>query len=448
MFIDFFINIFNENKKRNAVIWKNKKYSYDWLIERIEYWKEEINKSGVYKGAVVALEADFSANAIALLFALVQEQAIIVPINNSTETKKAKTYDLAQVEYSFIANYNDDITFVVNHQYPSNNLYNILKERQVPGLVMLTSGTSGEPKVAVHDFSRLLEKFKQKKVTLTTLNFLLFDHWGGLNTMFHTLSNGGTVITVRDRSPDAVCELIEMYSIELLPSSPSFLNMLIMSEAYQRHDMSSLKIISYGSEPMPQSTLNKMNSVFPKIKLQQTYGLIEIGVLRSMSKSNDSLWVKLGGEGIETRIIEGILQIKAESAMLGYLNAPSPYTEDGWFNTGDEVEVDGDYIRIIGRKKEFINVGGQKVHPSEIESVLLEMDGVIDVLVVGEANSILGQIVKAQIALTNDEDVNLLKIRVRNYCKEKLDPFKVPVKVEIVKHSLLSDRFKRTRCNN
>ena len=71
-----------------------------------------------------------------------------------------------------------------------------------------------------------------------------------------------------------------------------------------------------------------------------------LGVLRSKSKSNDSLWVKVGGDGYETRIVDGILQIKAESAMLGYLNAPSPFTDDGWFITGDEVlEKDG-YIRI------------------------------------------------------------------------------------------------------
>lgn len=55
--------------------------------------------------------------------------------------------------------------------------------------------------------------------------------------------------------------------------------------------------------------------------------------------------------------MDGILQIKAKSAMLGYLNAPSPFTEDGWFITGDRVEVDGEYIRIMGRDSETINMG-------------------------------------------------------------------------------------------
>ena len=99
-----------------------------------------------------------------------------------------------------------------------------------------------------------------------------------------------------------------------------------------------------------------LNKIFPQVKILQTYGLIELGVLRSKSKKNDSLWVKIGGEGYKTRIIDGILQIQARSAMLGYLNAPSPFTEDGWFKTGDTVEVDGEYIKILGRKSEIINV--------------------------------------------------------------------------------------------
>ena len=97
----------------------------------------------------------------------------------------------------------------------------------------------------------------------------------------------------------------------------------------------------------------------------QTYGLSELGILRSKSKGPDSLWVKVGGEGFETRVIEGLLEVKAKSAMLGYLNAPSPFTEDGWFKTGDSVLTDGEFIKILGRESEIINVGGEKVYPME-----------------------------------------------------------------------------------
>jgi acyl-CoA synthetase (AMP-forming)/AMP-acid ligase II len=122
--------------------------------------------------------------------------------------------------------------------------------------------------------------------------------------------------------------------VELLPASPTFLNLLLLSKAYEGHDLSALKLITYGAEPMPSTTLAALRAVFPKIELRQTYGLIELGVLRAKSMSSDSLWVKVGGDGYDLRVVDGILQIKADSAMLGYLNAPSPFTEDGYFIPG------------------------------------------------------------------------------------------------------------------
>ena len=164
-------------------------------------------------------------------------------------------------------------------------------------------------------------------------------------------------MTVKDRSPDEVLSSIQQYEVELLPTSPTFINLILLSEAYTKYDISSLKTVTYGTEPMPKSTLIRFNSLFPNICLLQTYGLSEVGILRSKSKSSDSLWVKVGGEGFQTRVVGGLLEIKAESAMLGYLNAPSPFTKDGWFQTGDSVLVDGEYIIILGRKSELINIG-------------------------------------------------------------------------------------------
>ena len=87
--------------------------------------------------------------------------------------------------------------------------------------------------------------------------------------------------------------------------------MLILSEAYKNYDLSSLKLITYGTEPMPLHTLKRAKEIFPEINFQQTYGLIELGVLRSKSKNDDSLWVKLGGDGFQLRVVDQILQIKA-----------------------------------------------------------------------------------------------------------------------------------------
>jgi long-chain acyl-CoA synthetase len=281
---------------------------------------------------------------------------------------------------------------------------------------------------------------------MRTITFLLYDHIGGVNTMLHTLSNGGCIITVPERHPDAVLETVEKYRAELLPTSPTFLNLVLMSEAYKRHDLSSLKTISYGTEPMPEFTLRRFHELFPRLNLQQTYGLSELGILRSKSKDANSLWVKIGGEEFETRVVDSILHIKARSAMLGYLNAPSPFTEDGWFDTGDSVEVDGDYLRFLGRKSEIINVGGEKVYPAEVESVIEELPSVAQAVVYGEKNAITGNIVCADVTSSASElDHKELISSIKQHCRDRLQKYKVPVKIKIVAESQYTGRFKKTR---
>jgi len=250
---------------------------------------------------------------------------------------------------------------------------------------------------------------------------------------------------VQERSPDAVCDAIERYRVQLLPTSPTFINLLLLSDAYKRHDLGSLEMVTYGTEAMPETTLARFHTLFPEIQLLQTYGLSELGILRSKSKSSDSLWVKIGGEGFQTRIVDGLLQIKAQSAMLGYLNAPSPFTPDGWFATGDVVEVDGEYLKILGRQSEIINVGGEKVYPAEVESTLQLMDGVEDAVVSAERNAITGQIVHARVRLKTAETAAEFGKRMRLFCRGRLPTFKVPQKVVVVGEALHGERFKKMR---
>ena len=308
MCIDFLFDVFNEFKNCDAIIWKATKHSYRSLIINIKKSQLLIDSYQIKPGMVVAIDGDFSPNSIALLLALIEKRCIIVPLTNTSNENENKIFEIAQVEFVFRVNDDDIITKETVSNRIDNDYYKMIIERQHPGLVLFTSGTSGEPKAAVHDLSALLEKFKTKRIALRTLNFLLFDHWGGLNTMFHILSNGGTVIATRDRDPENVCKIIELHQIELLPASPTFLNLMLMSGAYKNYNMNSLKIISYGTEPMPESTLKRLKIIFPDIKLLQTYGLIELGVMRSKSEKDDSLWVKVGGDGFKTRIVDDILQ--------------------------------------------------------------------------------------------------------------------------------------------
>lgn len=133
--------------------------------------------------------------------------------------------------------------------------------------------------------------------------------------------------------------------------------------------------------------------------------------------------------------------------MLGYLNAKSPFTEDGWFMTGDAVEVKGDYFRILGRKSEIINVGGEKVFPQEVENVILEIPGVEDVLVYGENNPLTGKIVCAKVKYSGTEPVAEKVKKIKTHCRKRLETFKIPVKIVVVDETFESGRFKKSRVN-
>jgi long-chain acyl-CoA synthetase len=445
--IDFVFSNLSIYELKIALIWKDKKYTYANLIDRINFWKNKL--MFINEGSIVGLESDFTPETIAILFTLIHKNIIIVPLDISQLEKNNKKIEIAELDYLIKIDQGENAIILNSTSIGSkNSLYVSIIRSRNPGLVLFTSGSSGQPKAALHDLSKLLLKFKNKRESLLTINFLLFDHWGGLNTLFHILINGGTVVFLENRNPDYVCELIDKHKVELLPTSPTFLNMMLLSRAYERHDLKSLKIITYGSEPMPESVLKKLNFIFPNLKLQQTYGLIELGVMSSKSKDNQSLWVKIGGNGFQIRVCEGLLEIKSDSAMIGYLNAESPYTEDGWFKTGDAVEVDGEYYKILGRKSELINVGGEKVYPQEVENIIISIDDVLDVQVYGEKHPFTGNIVCAKVLINSEIDQDLLKREIKRLCKLKLESFKNPVKIIFVNTPFFSNRFKKQRFIN
>ena len=227
-------------------------------------------------------------------------------------------------------------------------------------------------KIILHDATLLFKRFETPRPALKAINFLMFDHMGGINTLLHIIFNGGTIIKPEKRSPKHILELISKHSIELLPTTPTFLRTLLMSGMIPKNVPDSLKIITYGSEQMDSLTLETLSNLLPNIEFRQTYGLTEFSVLRAKSKSNTSLFFKIGGEGVETKIIENTLFIKSKFRMIGYLNAPDPFDQDGWYNTKDIVESDGEYIKIIGRGTEVVSVGGSKFMLSENDLLNLQ----------------------------------------------------------------------------
>jgi acyl-coenzyme A synthetase/AMP-(fatty) acid ligase len=429
-----------------AFIHEGETTTYGQVVAQIDRFGATLTEKGVRAGEKVAVLADYAPAVVCLILALARHGAIVIPLSRAAVVEEDAALAISGcdwfVEFDLEGR---EATFARRPIAAEYALVSELVAAGRPGLILFSSGSSGAPKAILHDFERIADKFRKQRAATRAIPFLMIDHFGGVNTVLAITSSLGTVVTVADRSVNAVCEAVARDRVQLLPATPSFLTLMLTSGLHRRLDLSSLTRITYGTEVMPQSTLSRLKQAFPGVELQQTYGLSEVGVLRSQSRPDGSLWVRVGGEGFETEVREGILWIRSQYAMLGYLNAPSMFDADGWFNTQDQVEVDGDYIKILGRVSDIINVGGQKVYPAEVEDVILDLDNIVDVAVMGEAHPLLGQIVVAKVVLRTPEPVEDLKRRIRAACRAHLAAYKAPAKVLVTEESFHTARQKKIR---
>jgi acyl-CoA synthetase (AMP-forming)/AMP-acid ligase II len=444
--IETILTRMKNNEHAPAVYWNEQEFSYLNFFEMIDAWTERLPDYGIAKGTVCGVVGDYSPQVCALFFALMKSKAILVPFTRAIEHEIPEFIKIGGVECLFRFDALDKWTFEKCESPTRNSLVTSFLEREVPGLIVFTSGSTGKPKGILHDCEKVMYKFVMERQGWRTVLFLMMDHFGGFNTFLSTFAYGGEGICVPDRTPETVCRVIEQSRATLLPTTPTFLNLLIAYRSYKNFDLSSIQLITYGTEVMPPTILQKLKSIFPNASIKQTYGLSEVGVLRSKSESDNSVWVKIGGDGFEVKVVDNILWVRSEANMVGYLNAPNPFDEDGWLCTGDQIEVRGEYMRILGRKSEVINVGGQKVFPTEVESVLLQADNVSEATVFAGPHPIMGQVVLARVSLYKHEDPIELSERLRKFCLEKIAKYKVPLRFFVVSEDeQRSERFKKIR---
>ena len=324
-----------------------------------------------------------------------------------------------------------------------------LQERKHAGLVLFSSGSTGEPKIVLHDWNKLVSKAMRKPnpayKNWVVIGMLGMDHIGGVNTLLFCLANQCKLVFPESRTPNDVMQCIEMHGVNILPTTPSFLRMTIMRGAHRDFNTSSLRLITYGTEPMDDDLLLEVANAFPKAILKQTYGLTEVGILSTKSLNRNSLMMKVGGDGYHTRVVDGMLEIKSETSMVGYLNAEDPFTEDGWFKTMDRVVQEGDYLMILGRESDFINVGGDKVNPVDVEKAVCTIPGVIDCAAYAVQNEIMGQVVGVTVQTLDLTNVSTLKRMIRQFLKTTLPKYAMPVQVKVTREPLTNDRMKKSR---
>lgn len=391
--------------------------------------------AGVTPGAVVITPGEATLESLAWQFGAAAAGAVVAPLRRERLGEIESWKDFLeigwQVQGGRIVRVGEGTASPA-----ATRLLGELRRRGHPGLILATGGTTGTPKLVLHDFATLLSTIPVKEGRAwRTLPLLRFDHIGGLDVAWRALAGGQVLVAPPLRiTPEAVAATIARQRVEVMPATPSFLNLLLLSGLGMTNGLSSLRIVPYGAEPMPAGLLDRLRAALPRVVFVQRFGTSETGTL-PVEAGGAGLRLREDAAGFAWKIVEDELWVSSPARGLGYLAGESDQLEtSGWFRTGDFAEqLPGGAIRVLGRRADLINVGGEKVLPGAVEAALLAHPDVADCRVLPQSNVLLGQVVVAEIVWRGPEtDAVAVKHRLHEFAAASLPKSHLPAVVRLV----------------
>ena len=313
-----------------------------------------------------------------------------------------------------------------------------LKAKKSSGVIISTSGTTGMAKWLLHDFDELAKKYLKVSRPFRVPFVYKLDNVSGLETFLSISAAGGALLIPSESNPYSLNEALESFQLnaDLISVTPSYLRLMMLGgglTAFQQ-----VVSINLGGEKLELSEIDRIKQEFPKAQIRSFYGTSETSSIKTKTLVGTN-YISWGQKGEDFDVFDHQLFIKTSSStMMGYLFDDNDF--DQWYPTGDLVEHRKDgFYEVLGRLDFRINVGGKKVHPHEVEEVLMQFEGIETCGVRGEPNPILGQIVVADIFGAPSIDISSL----RKHCASLLSDFKVPQKFNIQAKPMLTNRLKR-----
>ena len=302
------------------------------------------------------------------------------------------------------------------------------RESQGFCLELYTSGSTGLPKLVRHRLNSLTRTLRVGVNYSEDVWALAFNptHIAGIQVLLQAFFNGNTLVDVFGLPRDKVNHQLRCQSVSHLSATPTFYRLLLPLEDH----LPTLRSITLGGERADEFLLAKLRTAFPTAKIHNLYASTEAGTLLVSDGEFFGIHPALDGK---VRIVEGRLVVARE--LLAEFEGRSA---DEWYSTGDRVEVVSEKplrFSIIGRDNDFINVGGAKVDPDEVESALREFPGVIEARVYGRSNSVVGTLLCADYTST----LPLVESELRLHLATRLQPHKVPRMIKKV-HSIAKTR--------
>jgi acyl-coenzyme A synthetase/AMP-(fatty) acid ligase len=306
--------------------------------------------------------------------------------------------------------------------------------------LLLTSGTTGAPKLVHHDITSLAAPIKPGAPAPVWGTFYDIRRYGGLQIFFRAVVGGGSLIL--SGAGEAVADHLRRlaaHGVTHLSGTPSHWRRALMSPAARAI---APRYVRLSGEIADQAILDNLRAVFPRAGVGHAYASTEAGVGFAV---NDGLagfpasLVGIGQGDVEIKIEDGSLRLRSARTASCYVgrDAPALLDADGFVDTGDMVERRGERYYFVGRKGGIINVGGQKVHPEEVEAAINRHPAVWASLVRARKSPITGAIVAADVVLKDrsspgDREVAQTEGEIMAICRQSLAPHKVPAVIRFV----------------
>lgn len=293
-------------------------------------------------------------------------------------------------------------------------------------ITLFTSGTTGQPKKVSHSYSTLSRNSRVAEKYKGHIWAFAYNptHMAGLQVFFQAFLNCNVLINVFGKDRNFIYSQINKFLITHISATPTFYRLLLPFE----NQYMCVERITFGGEKSDIKLYSSIQQIFPNAKINNIYASTEAGSLFStygeLFKIPDNIkkLVKIQDN-----------EILIHKSLLGY--SESFIFEDGFYRTNDLIEWENEskgLFRFKNRKNELINVGGYKVNPSEIECEILKIEGIQQALVYGRKNSILGNILCADIQLISNQENSISEKDIKRQLSINLQDFKIPRIIKFV----------------
>jgi acyl-coenzyme A synthetase/AMP-(fatty) acid ligase len=334
-----------------------------------------------------------------------------------------------------------DVYLVVAARVPEHAARKTKTERATEWL-MLTSGTSGVPKIVGHSLEGLTGAIvadgPARGAPPVWATFYDIRRYGGLQIFLRSILSGGSMVLSEPGEPIAeYVARLNAGGVSHISGTPSHWRKLLMSGSASGF---SPRYVRLSGEIADQAVLDGLARAFPDASIGHAYASTEAGVGFAVNDGLEGFPVSLlgqGRDGVEMKVEDGSLRVRSTRAAHAYVgrNAAAITDRDGFVDTGDMIELRGDRYHFVGRRGGIINIGGLKVHPEEIEAVINRHPEVRMSRARSRKSPITGSIVVADVVLADGCDAGRsgeVRDRILADCRASLAAHKVPAMIKFV----------------